>query len=92
MPSLLAFQKDCNRLPLHLTFAFACLIRFYRGEWNNHTLPFNDDDAVVAELKRIWELHSYQEISEQALKNEKFWDQDLTQIPELFMNVRGFIA
>ena len=83
LPSLLAFQKDCNRLPLHLTFAFACLIRFYRGEWNNHTLPFNDDDAVVAELKRIWELHSYQEISEQALKNEKFWDQDLTKIPEL---------
>jgi len=33
LPSLLAFQKDCNRLPLHLTFAFACLIRFYRGEW-----------------------------------------------------------
>ena len=83
LPSLLAFQKDCNRLPLHLTFAFACLIRFYRGDWNNHTLPINDDDAVVAELKRIWELHSYQEISEQALKNEKFWDQDLTQIPEL---------
>ena len=83
LPSLLAFQKDCNRLPLHLTFAFACLIRFYRGEWNNHTLPINDDDAVVAELKRIWESHSYQEISAQALKNEKFWDQDLTQIPEL---------
>lgn len=83
LPSLLAFQKDCNRLPLHLTFAFACLIRFYRGEWNNHTLPINDDDAIVAELKRIWESHSYQEISAQTLKNEKFWDQDLTQIPEL---------
>ncbi len=83
LPSLLAFQKENNRLPLHLTFAFACLIRFYRGEWNNHTLPVNDDDAVVAELKRIWESHSYQEISAQALKNEKFWDQDLTQIPEL---------
>ncbi|MCL6217524.1 tagaturonate reductase [Zunongwangia pacifica] len=83
LPSLLAFQKDCNRLPLHLTFAFACLIRFYRGEWNNQTLPINDDDSVVAELKRIWELHSYQEISEQALKNEKFWDQDLTKISEL---------
>ncbi|MBW2961773.1 tagaturonate reductase [Mesonia aestuariivivens] len=83
LPSLLAFQKDCNRLPLHLTFAFACLIRFYKGEWNNHTLPIKDDEAVVAELKRVWELHSYQEISEAVLKNEKFWDQDLTQIPEL---------
>ncbi|MAS69547.1 MAG: altronate oxidoreductase, partial [Zunongwangia sp.] len=60
-----------------------CLIRFYRGEWNNQTLPINDDESVMAELKRIWELHSYQEISEQALKNEKFWDQDLTQVAGL---------
>ena len=83
LPSLLAYENKCNRLPLHLTFAFACLIRFYRGEWNNQTLPINDDESVMAELKRIWELHSYQEISEQALKNEKFWDQDLTQVPGL---------
>ena len=83
LPSLLAYENKCNRLPLHLTFAFACLIRFYRGEWNNQTLPINDDESVMAELKRIWELHSYQEISEQALKNEKFWDQDLTQVAGL---------
>ena len=83
LPSLLAYENKCNRLPLHLTFAFACLIRFYRGEWNNQTLPINDDESVMAELKRIWELHSYQEISEQALKNEKFWDQDLTRVPGL---------
>ncbi|WBL23329.1 tagaturonate reductase [Zunongwangia sp. HRR-M8] len=87
LPSLLAFQKDCNRLPLHLTFAFACLIRFYRGEWNNHTLPINDDDAVVAELKRVWEMHSYQEISREILKNEKFWDIDLTTVPDLQDNI-----
>ncbi|WBL24727.1 tagaturonate reductase [Zunongwangia sp. HGR-M22] len=87
LPSLLAFQKDCNRLPLHLTFAFACLIRFYRGEWNNHTLPINDDDAVVAELKRVWEMHSYQEISGEILKNEKFWDSDLTKVPGLQDNI-----
>ena len=37
----------------------------------------------MAELKRVWESHSYQEISAQALKNEKFWDQDLTQVPDL---------
>ena len=83
LPSLLVFQTKCNRLPLHLTFAFACLIRFYKGEWNNQNLPINDDESIVTELKRIWELHSYQEISEQALKNEKFWDQDLTQVAGL---------
>ena len=83
LPSLLVFQTNCNRLPLHLVFAFACLIRFYRGEWNNKVLPVKDDEAVINEIKRIWENHSYQEISHAVLSNEKFWDADLTEVPEL---------
>ena len=83
LPSLLVFQTNCKRLPLHLVFAFACLIRFYRGEWNNKVLPVKDDEAVINEIKRIWENHSYQEISHAVLSNEKFWDADLTEVPEL---------
>lgn len=83
LPSLLVFQTNCNRLPLHLVFAFACLIRFYRGDWNNQILPVNDDESVINEIKRIWENHSYQEISYAVLSNEKFWDVDLTTVPEL---------
>ncbi|MFC6858729.1 tagaturonate reductase [Zunongwangia atlantica] len=83
LPSLLVFQTNCNRLPLHLVFAFACLIRFYRGDWNNQILPVNDDESVINEIKRIWENHSYQEISYAILSNEKFWDVDLTTVPEL---------
>jgi tagaturonate reductase len=33
LPSLLAYEEKYNELPVHLTFAFACLIRFYKGEW-----------------------------------------------------------
>ena len=83
LPSLLFFQTNCNRLPLHLVYAFACLIRFYRGDWNNQILPVNDDESVINEIKRIWENHSYQEISYAVLSNEKFWDVDLTTVPEL---------
>ena len=83
LPSLLVFQTNCNRLPLHLVYAFACLIRFYRGDWNNQILPVNDDESVINEIKRIWENHSYQEISYAVLSNEKFWDVDLTTVPEL---------
>jgi len=83
LPSLLTYQKKYDKLPLHLTFAFACLIRFYKGEWNGESLSVQDDKAVLENLKEIWELHSYNEIAQQALQNTGFWDTDLTQIPEL---------
>jgi len=83
LPSLLTYQKKYDKLPLHLTFAFACLIRFYKGEWNGESLPVQDDKAILEKLKEIWELHSYKEISQQVLQNTVFWDTDLTQLPEL---------
>ncbi|MCJ7757704.1 MAG: tagaturonate reductase, partial [Gillisia sp.] len=83
LPSLLAYRKKYDKLPLHLTFAFACLIRFYKGEWNGESLPVQDDKAVLENLKEIWELHSYKEIAQQVLQNTSFWDTDLTQLPKL---------
>ncbi|MDT0644642.1 tagaturonate reductase [Zunongwangia sp. F363] len=83
LPSLLTFQKKYNRLPLRLTFAFACLIRFYQGTWNGNSLPVNDDKKTTSELKHAWEQHSYKEIAERVLKNEEFWDKDLRTVPQL---------
>lgn len=81
LPSLLIYVKECNRLPLHLTFAFACLLRFYDGKWKGNSLPVNDDQEIIARLKKIWELHSYKEITEQALAQTDFWGEDLNDIP-----------
>lgn len=83
LPSLLAFQEKNNRLPLRLTFAFACLIRFYDGKWKGSSLPVNDDDGVVSEMKKIWELNSYNEIVECVLAKNEFWNMDLNTVPEL---------
>jgi tagaturonate reductase len=83
LPSLLGFQKKYNRLPLRLTFAFACLMRFYDGKWKGKSLPVNDNDEVVSEMKKLWELHSYNEIAQQVLSKKEFWDMDLNTIPEL---------
>lgn len=87
LPSLLAYQNKFDKLPVHLTFAFACLIRFYKGEWNGNILPVQDDDKIVAQLKKTWESHSYKEIAEQTLKNKDFWDRDLTGVPGLVQAV-----
>ncbi|MCM8568416.1 tagaturonate reductase [Gramella jeungdoensis] len=83
LPSLLAFQKKFNRLPLKLTFAFACLIRFYDAKWKGKSLPVQDDEQVMSSMKKIWELHSYNEITEKVLGKTEFWGVNLNEIPEL---------
>ena len=83
LPSLLGYVKLKGRLPIHLTFALACLIRFYKSHWQGQELPVNDDKEIVSQFKALWKLESYDQISEQALSNISFWGQDLTKIEEL---------
>ena len=83
LPSLLAYQEKFQELPVHLTFTFACLIRFYKGEWKGRELPVQDDVEVKEFFKNVWKKVDYKEISGEVLRQSKFWDQDLTKIPGL---------
>ena len=87
LPSLLAYQKSKQKLPVNLTFAFACLLRFYDGKWKGAALPVKDDEAVVSKIKQIWEAHSYKEIAENILSEEQFWDQNLNEVPDLTQKI-----
>lgn len=84
LPSLIAYTTKHHQLPSHIVFAFAALIRFYKGEWNGVPIPLNDDPVVMTWLQEQW--HSCHEISAlvtNILVNEKLWEQDLTQIEGL---------
>lgn len=83
LPSLLQFEEKNEKLPTNLTFAFACLIRFYKGTWKGQPLPVNDSEEVVNQLKNNWKLPTTKEVVEATLQNTDFWDQDLTKIPSL---------
>ncbi|SFU27551.1 tagaturonate reductase [Pustulibacterium marinum] len=83
LPSLLGYIDTYKKIPCNLTFAFACLIRFYKGTWNGKELPVNDDEAIVSLIKEIWSTNDFGTISEKVLSNVSFWDQDLTQIKGL---------
>ena len=83
LPSLVSYEQKLKELPVHLTFAFACLIRFYKGEWKGSMLPVQDDARLIAEFQEIWELKSYREIATKVLENKEYWDQDLNTIPHL---------
>lgn len=87
LPSLLDYHDKFGKLPLHLTFSFACLIRFYKGDWKGTALPVQDDAQVVDFFKTLWSTTDYATISEKTLSHLEFWDEDLTQVPELSQNV-----
>jgi len=80
LPTILEYIKSNHKLPLYLCFSFACLIRLYKGSWNGHQLPVDDESQIVKAFADIWESNDYQSIAVNALKKSEFWGQDLTLI------------
>ncbi|MER3374887.1 MAG: tagaturonate reductase [Allomuricauda sp.] len=84
LPSLLQYKKNTGKLPAGLVFAFACLLRFYKGEWKGEKLPVNDDENIVSYIQKIWKsTHDVQSIVDGIIAEEKFWGQDLTKVAGL---------
>lgn len=80
LPSLLQYYKNEGKLPVNLTFSLACLILFYKGEWNGNALPVKDSPEIVDEFKAAWALGELEQVTNAVLSNESFWGEDLTKI------------
>ncbi len=87
LPSLLAFHQKYNRLPINLTFALACLIRFYKGSWRGEDLPVDDDPAVIAIFEEAWSTENTSTVAKNILKNREFWGENLAKIPDFQANI-----
>ena len=83
LPSLLEYVEIHKKLPTNLTFAFASLIRFYKGTFNNANLPLNDSEEIVANFAKVWCATDYNEIANRILSNVEYWGEDLTKIKNL---------
>ncbi len=80
LPSLLQYHENERKLPVNLTFSLACLILFYKGEWNGNALPVKDSPETVDEFKAAWELGELEQVTNAVLRNESFWGEDLTMV------------
>lgn len=83
LPSFLEFIHIYKRLPTHLTYVFACLICFYKGNFNERELPIQDNDDIVNNFKKIWEKKNYNLIATLVLSNKEYWGEDLTKVKNL---------
>ncbi len=83
LPSLLTYVEHNGKLPVHLTFSLACLIRFYQGSFGEKALPLNDEEAIIAKFREIWKNEDYEKVAESALSETSFWDINLTQVEGL---------
>jgi tagaturonate reductase len=83
LPSLLQYIKIHKKVPTNLTFAFAALIRFYKGTWEGESLPVNDSGDIMAKFSEIWQSDDYSEIAKNSLAIETYWGEDLNKVQDL---------
>ncbi|MFD0836731.1 tagaturonate reductase [Mariniflexile aquimaris] len=83
LPSLLEYIKIHNKVPTNLTFAFAALLRFYKGTWNGEVLPVQDSEDIISRFAEIWKSNDYTQIAKDALSIKDYWGEDLTKVENL---------
>ncbi|KAA1244772.1 tagaturonate reductase [Aquimarina sp. RZ0] len=93
---LLPAIKECvienGQLPKRIVFAFSCLIRMYKGEYNNENINLNDNTEILDFFRNNWKkkedkLISYEELVLVSLKNSDIWGEDLDKIHGLSKEV-----
>lgn len=83
LPTILDYQKKYNTLPLRLIFGFACLIRFYKGEWKGRVLPVNDEPIVIELFAKAFSLNTIADTVRDILGNEALWGSNLLNVERL---------
>jgi tagaturonate reductase len=80
LPSLLGYISKYGKVPTHLSFAFACLILFYKGTWKGQALAVDDSTDITDAFAEIWKSNDIKQVVQKTLSNVSFWDEDLTAI------------
>ncbi|WP_366183131.1 tagaturonate reductase [Flavobacterium ovatum] len=91
-PALKEYTENEGQLPKRIAFSLSCLIRFYKGEYNNEIIPINDATETLDFFKIIWSQKDadsigYTELVQKILGNESIWGVNLNTIPNLSATV-----
>jgi tagaturonate reductase len=88
LPSILEYERRTGNLPEGLLYSLASLIRFYKGEWQEESIPLNDSGDILEFFRKAWTEKDLEVIVRKILSNESFWGLDLTKIDGLEFQVK----
>ncbi len=97
LPSITEYIAEKKELPKVLTFSFAALLGFYKGDEikdgaligkrGDETYEIKDDAEVLELFKNLWtkctvsDKASVSELVKEVCSNEKIWGEDLNKLP-----------
>lgn len=82
LPSLLNYVKRHGKVAPLICFSLACLIRFYKGEYDGQSIALNDEAWVLDRLKNAWEESAdLSAVAKNILSWSDHWGQNLSTIP-----------
>lgn len=83
LPSLLDYIEQKNEVPPRLCYSFACLIRFYKGQWKGVPMPVADEPPVTGAFRKAWQTEDFDQVASIILGDTELWGQDLTAVHRL---------
>ncbi|MEL6721437.1 MAG: tagaturonate reductase, partial [Bacteroidota bacterium] len=80
LPSAIDYFSKYNQPPEGISFALACTILFYKGEYDGEEIALKDDQLVLDKLKSLWANHADEpeKVVQSILRWSDFWGQDLS--------------
>ena len=98
LPSLLEYQKQKKRLPLKLVFAFASLIRFYRGDTpEGDDIRLQDEGIWLEAFSTQWDRvdqgkNTLRMMVDEILSWDSAWGKDLREVPGLSEQLADYLG
>ncbi|MDO7172481.1 tagaturonate reductase [Mariniflexile sp. AS56] len=83
LPAFREYTALKGTFPKRIAFSLACMIRFYKGEFNNETIAVNDDPKALEFFQNQWDkvdsgAQNLAELVENILTNEIIVGDDLS--------------
>ncbi|MCP9236124.1 tagaturonate reductase [Lewinella sp. JB7] len=79
LPTMLAYHDRRGEWPPRLVLSLAALIRFYRGDFRDGTIPLKDDHWAIEFMQSAWsESEDADALARRVLGWERAWGRDLT--------------
>ncbi|UJH68583.1 tagaturonate reductase [Allomuricauda sp. SCSIO 65647] len=93
LPVFEAYCHQKGTFPKRIAFSLACLIRFYKGEFNGEQIVLNDDEYTVQFFNDQWNMLKKEhctilEMVKTILSNRTIFNKDLTQ----YDGLTGYVA